>query len=156
MTQTQIKALEALATTRNLSEAAEKAGISRKTLYHYIHNVYEFATAYREILNWQLAQTMDDLQQRRENALSVASEILNNKKERTENRLKAAQIILSESDKAIENAQKANLVLEGQLREIEVAKDKIDFMADIYAPPTAEELKAVMLENPSLFPKLPK
>lgn len=64
MAQTQMKALNALATTRNLSEAAEKAGISRKTLYHYIHNVYEFATAYREMLNWQLAQTMDDLQQR--------------------------------------------------------------------------------------------
>lgn len=151
MNQMQIKALDALMTTRNLSEAAKQAGISRKTLYHYIHNDYEFATAYREMMNGQLAQTMDDLQQRREAALSVITDIMNNPNEKTENRLRAAQIIVTESNKAAENAQKAAISLEGELGEAETAREHAEFIADIYAPITAEEKEAIAKENPIIY-----
>lgn len=134
-----------------LAEAAQKAGISRKTLYSYIHNDYEFATAYREMMNGQLAQTMDDLQQRREAALSVITDIMNNPNEKTENRLRAAQIIVTESNKAAENAQKAAISLEGELEELEKAGSHNEIMSALYAPPTPEELEAVRKENPIIY-----
>ena len=42
-------ALEALMQSSTLTEAAEKAGISRKTLYSYIRHDFEFSHAYKDM-----------------------------------------------------------------------------------------------------------
>lgn len=87
-------ALAALMDSSTLTEAAEKAGISRRTLYNYLHNDIEFARAYDEIRDRQAVDFMDDLNDRRRRAHAVIMELLEDAEQPAAIRLKAAQAIL--------------------------------------------------------------
>lgn len=114
-------ALAALLEYGSLTEAAEKAGISRRTLYSYLHNDLEFARAYSETRNRQAIDYMDSLNARRERAQAVIMEMLEDKTQPATIRLKAAQIILTvaaEQEKTVEDITRAN---------IKANKDPFDF-----------------------------
>jgi hypothetical protein len=57
-------ALQALFNSGTLGEAAEVAGISRRTLYNYIHNQKDpsFVIAYRDMKREQLRESADKIQ----------------------------------------------------------------------------------------------
>ena len=88
------KALEALIDSNSLTEAAEKAGISRKTLYNYLHTERDFALAYQEMLEQQILESIDAVSVDREKAHSVIREILGDKEQPAAIRLKAAEMVL--------------------------------------------------------------
>lgn len=88
-------ALAALLDSSTLTEAAEKAGIDRRTLYNYLHNDLEFARAYDEIRDRQAVAFMDDLTDRRQRAHAVIMELLEDAEQPAAIRLKAAQTILT-------------------------------------------------------------
>ena len=91
-------ALNALITSNSLTEAAESAGIDRRTLYNYLHNDLEFARAYDEIRDRQAIAYMDELIARRERANAVIMDVLEDEGQPAGVRLKAAQMILEEMD----------------------------------------------------------
>ena len=86
-------ALAALWESSTLTEAAEKAGIDRRTLYNYLHNDVDFARAYDEIRDRQAI--VDDLTDRRQRAHAVIMELLEDTAQPAAIRLKAAQTILT-------------------------------------------------------------
>lgn len=88
-------ALEALLTCESLTEAAQQAGISRRTLYEYIHNDVEFARAYDAARNHQITSFMDALHDKRIKAAEVIEEIMNDPEQPAHIRLKAAQTFLT-------------------------------------------------------------
>lgn len=90
-------ALEALLTSSTLTEAAEKAGIDRRTLYGYLHSDIDFARAYDEARNRQAVVMMDTLNANRARAGEVLMEILEDKQQPAAIRIKVAQIIMSEA-----------------------------------------------------------
>lgn len=89
-------ALEALLQTSTLTEAAEKAGISRKTLYSYIRHDWDFAKAYSEMQDRAAIQAMESAQAARDRASSVIISLMEDEKQPAAIRLKAAQAILEE------------------------------------------------------------
>lgn len=88
-------ALAALLDSGSLTEAAERAQLSRRTLYEYMHHDIDFARAYDEARNRQAVAYYDALQARRERANSVIMELLEDTAQPAAIRLKAAQAILS-------------------------------------------------------------
>ena len=104
-----------------MTEAAEKAGISRRTLYNYLRNDLEFARAYDEIRDRQAVDFMDDLNDRRRRAHAVIMDLLEDTEQPAAIRLKAAQTILTaaaEQDKTVAGIVSAN---------ISANKDMFDF-----------------------------
>lgn len=105
-------ALAALLDSGSMTEAAEKAGISRRTLYGYLHNDIDFARAYDEARNRQAIAYMDALTARRERAQAVIMDLLEDTEQPAAIRLKAAQAILSaaaDQDKAVATITRANI-----------------------------------------------
>lgn len=105
-------ALAALMESNSLSEAAEKAGIDRRTLYNYLHTDLEFARAYDEIRNRQAIAFMDELTERRQRAHAFIMEMLENAEQPAAIRLKAAQMILTaaaDQEKAIAEITRKNI-----------------------------------------------
>lgn len=105
-------ALEALLESSTLTEAAEKAGIDRRTLYNYLHNDIDFARAYDEIRDRQAIAFMDDLNNRRQRAHAVIMDLLEDAEQPAAIRLKAAQTILTaaaEQDKTVAGIVSANI-----------------------------------------------
>ena len=92
-------ALEALMQSSTLTEAAEKAGISRKTLYSYIRHDFEFSHAYKDMQDQSAIRAMEAAQAARERASSVIVALMEDEKQPGAIRLKAAQAILEESIK---------------------------------------------------------
>ena len=105
-------ALAALLDSSTLTEAAEKAGIDRRTLYNYLHNDLEFARAYDEIRCRQAVAFMDDLTDRRRRAHAVIMELLDDAEQPAAIRLKAAQTILTaaaEQEKTVASITETNI-----------------------------------------------
>lgn len=105
-------ALAALLDSGSMTEAAEKAGISRRTMYGYLHNDIDFARAYDEARNRQAIAYMDALTARRERAQAVVMDLLEDTEQPAAIRLKAAQAILSaaaEQDKTVATITRANI-----------------------------------------------
>ncbi len=105
-------ALEALLPSSTLTEAAEKAGVDRRTLYGYLHNDIDFARAYEEARNQQAVALMDTLTAQRAQAGEVIMDILRDKGQPAAVRLKAAQMILSEAadrEQAVNDIARANI-----------------------------------------------
>ena len=92
-------ALEALLESSTLTEAAEKAGISRKTLYTYIRHDWDFSRAYKDMQDQSAIRAMESAQAARERASSVILSIMEDEKQPAAIRLKAAQAILEEGSK---------------------------------------------------------
>lgn len=87
-------ALAALMSSNTLSEAAEKAGIDRRTLYNYLHNDIDFARAYDEMRNMQAVDLLDEMTARKQQASAVIMDLMNDTEQPGAVRLKAAQSIL--------------------------------------------------------------
>lgn len=92
-------ALEALLESSTLTEAAEKAGISRKTLYTYIRHDWDFSRAYKDMQDQSAIRAMESAQAARERASSVILSLMEDEKQPAAIRLKAAQAILEEGSK---------------------------------------------------------
>lgn len=92
--QKQTAALVALLDSKTLTEAAEKAGISRRTLFSYIHNDLEFARAYKAMQEEAATRNLEALEERREQASTVLMELVQDSKQPGAVRVKAAQAIL--------------------------------------------------------------
>lgn len=99
-------ALEALMECSTLTEAAEKAGISRKTLYSYIRHDRDFSWAYSDLQDQATIRAMESAQAMRERASSVILALMEDEKQPPAIRLKAAQALLEEDAKQGERAAK--------------------------------------------------
>lgn len=91
-------ALEALQTEKTFTAAAEKAGISRRTLYQYLHADKEFAFAYREQLRLRSLARAEQATNEREAALQAIREIMLDTEQPGAVRLKAAEKLLDYAD----------------------------------------------------------
>lgn len=98
-------ALAALCNSSTLTEAAEKAGISRRSLYNYIRQEHDFARAYREIQEAAATAAAEAAEARAAEASSVVQTIMNDEAQPASVRLKAAQIILESSTKQREKLE---------------------------------------------------
>ena len=153
-----IIALEAILTSRTLTEAAKKAGLSRKTLYDYINTDSEFSAAYQEMINSELSKLLDDIQEKREKAINITMAILENEESKPIDRLRAAQIILTTSDRVLENMQKSTEAMRTELEAAEDEREHAQIKAEIdellYGPVSDEELKEAQKELHKKYPHL--
>ncbi len=99
------KALDALLDSATFTEAAEKAGISRKTLYSYIRTDADFAIAYRDAQERITLEHVDAITASRAQARDTILSLMNDPAQPGTIRLKAAQIILDKADSAADKAQ---------------------------------------------------
>ena len=83
-------ALSALLESRSMTEAAEKANISRRTLYTYMTSDFEFARQYRSLREAQLMSRVERLEQDEDDALQVLTDIMNDQETPPAIRIKAA------------------------------------------------------------------
>lgn len=88
------KALAALLDSNTLTEAANKAGISRKTLYNYIRLDNGFAEAYKALRDEQTLAQAEDAARDKEQARAIIVSIMEDEQQPAAIRLKAAQSIL--------------------------------------------------------------
>lgn len=96
-------ALEALMQSSTLTEAAQKAGISRKTLYSYIRDDHAFSLAYKSLQEEASIRALEALEEQRERASSVVLSIMEDEKQPAAVRLKAALSILNAGAKQRED-----------------------------------------------------
>lgn len=87
-------ALAALMESNTLTEAAERAHISRRSLYQYMNRDPAFARAYDEMRNQQAIVHCEALQARRDAAYNCIMEIMQDTDKPSGVRLKAAQTII--------------------------------------------------------------
>ena len=88
-------ALAALLECDTLSAAAERAEISRKTLYNYIREDYEFSKAYRSMTEQAAAEALERLEAQETRAAEVVASILQDEGQSAGIRLKAAHEIMA-------------------------------------------------------------
>lgn len=91
-------ALEALQTETTFTAAAEKAGISRRTLYDYFYNDSEFAFEYRRQLRLRTLARAEQAARERDAAVDVIREIMQDDEQPAAIRLKAAEKMLEFAD----------------------------------------------------------
>ena len=96
--QKQAAALAALLESSTLTEAAEKAGISRKTLYNYIRTDFEFSKAYKSLREQEAISALERLEEQRERASGVILSIMDDTEQPGMVRLKAAQAIMEAAE----------------------------------------------------------
>ena len=87
-------ALLALIEAETLTAAAEAAGISRKTLYNYIHNDREFYDAYKKIKQAQLRESIEKAQAAENMAMDYIIGLVKDTETPVQQRLSAACKIL--------------------------------------------------------------
>ena len=92
-------ALQALAESDTLTEAAEKAGISRRTLYGYIREDIDFSVAYKSLREQAILRAYDAAAERRDHAAQVVDSIMDDQTQPGAVRLKAALSIIEKADK---------------------------------------------------------
>lgn len=88
-------ALAALLTCETLTEAAEQAGISRRTLYSYIHEDVNFSRAYDAARNHQITSFADTLHEKRMRAAAIIADLMEDPEQPAAIRLKAAQTFIN-------------------------------------------------------------
>lgn len=118
------QALAALLESSSLTEAAEKAGISRRTLYTYIHSDIGFARAYKQQQEEAATLHLENLERNRERAAAVMLELMEDKQQPAAVRLKAAQAMIDAA------AAQAGKVSELTSRNINRNKDVFDMSTD--------------------------
>ena len=92
-------ALAALAESSTLTEAAEKAGISRRTLYGYIREDISFSVAYKSMQEQATLRAYEAAAARRAHALEVVEAVMDDEEQPGAVRLKAALSIIDKADK---------------------------------------------------------
>mgnify|MGYP003614189814 CR=1 FL=1 len=103
------RALAALLESNTLTEAAEKAGISRKTLYNYIRNDPAFGLAYRTARDQIAVERMEALNNGTERATRLLLDLMDDAEQPASLRVKAAQTILTAATKQHEIARGAKM-----------------------------------------------
>lgn len=98
-TQKMAAALAALAESSTLTEAAERAGISRRTLYGYIRNDMEFSVAYKSLQEQATLRAYEEAAARRAHASAIVESIMDDATQPSAVRLKAALSIIDKADK---------------------------------------------------------
>ena len=93
------RALTALLESNTLTEAAEKAGISRKTLYNYIRNDPAFGLAYRTARDQITLEQMEALNNGTDRATRLLLDLMDDAEQPAALRMKAAQTILTAAAK---------------------------------------------------------
>lgn len=88
------RALTALMENDTLTAAAQAAGISRRTLYGYLHDDSDFATTYQQQRDEMAILTAERLEAEREQALNTIRSIMNDASQPATARIKAAGLIL--------------------------------------------------------------
>lgn len=88
-------ALAALLECDTLSAAAERAEISRKTLYNYIREDHEFSKAYRSMTEQAAVEALERLEAQEARAAEVVGSILQDEGQAAGIRLKAAHEIMA-------------------------------------------------------------
>ena len=92
-------ALAALAESSTLTEAAEKAGISRRTLYGYIREDIDFSVAYKTMQEQAALRACEAAAARRAHASGVVESIMDDETQPGAVRLRAALSIIDKADK---------------------------------------------------------
>ena len=103
-------ALRALLETTTLTEAAERAHISRKTLFSYLRDDHEFCEQYRALQRCLTIVQLDDMQARRAKALDVVETLMEDEKVPATVRLQCAKSLLDHASKLTEDAEMATAV----------------------------------------------
>lgn len=93
------RALTALLESNTLTEAAEKAGISRKTLYNYIRNDPAFGLAYRTARDQITLEQMEALNNGTDRATRLLLDLMDDVEQPSSIRMKAAQTIIAAANK---------------------------------------------------------
>jgi hypothetical protein len=88
--QMKAQALSALLDSSTLTEAAEKAQISRKTLYTYLRTDQEFAWEYQSMQEQLALEHMETLASDRQRARAVIIRVMDDEEQPVAIRLKAA------------------------------------------------------------------
>ena len=101
------RALAAMLECNTLTEAADKAQITRKTLYNYIRNDEDFGAAYRAARDQIALEQMDTLNNGKERATMLLLELMDDTEQPASLRIKAAQTILTAATKQHEIATEA-------------------------------------------------
>lgn len=92
------KALDALLDSRTITEAAQKAGISRKTLYEYMRNDPEFSQAFQAAQERLIFDRIEAISEDQQRALKTVCALMDDEKQPGAVRLRAAQTILETSE----------------------------------------------------------
>lgn len=101
------RALSALLESNTLTEAADKAGISRKTLYNYIRNDPAFGLAYRTARDQIAIEQMEALNNGTDRATRLLLDLMDDAEQPAGIRMKAAQTIIAAANKQGEIARGA-------------------------------------------------
>ena len=120
MTPNEERALSALLTSKTKLEAAEKAGITDRTMRRYFENP-EFCQRYREAFAGVIESAARQAQQNLTLAISTLTEIMGNADEQATARIQAARSTLEYALKLTEQTD----ILK-QLRELEKWRDETD------------------------------
>ena len=120
MTPNEERALSALLTSKTKLEAAEKAGITDRTMRNYFENP-EFCQRYREAFAGVVQDATRRAQQLLEPALSTLQTVMEDEEIPAQARITAAKSIIDYSLKLTEQAD----ILE-QLRELERWKEELN------------------------------
>jgi DNA-binding phage protein len=102
--------LEALAAAASITEAAELAGVSRKTIYSYMNGDPEFITAYRDMKRGQVRDIAETINRGAEKAAAFIAGLLDDKEAPASVKLTAAVKLLEigaryrEAETAIDGA----------------------------------------------------
>lgn len=107
--QSKARALSAMLESNTLTEAAEKAGISRKTLYNYIRDDPAFGLAYRTARDQMAVEQMEALNNGTQRATRLLLDLMEDAEQPAGIRMKAAQTILTAAAKQHELAQGAKM-----------------------------------------------
>ena len=99
------RALAAMLESNTLTEAADKAGISRKTLYNYIRNDPDFGAAYRSARDQIVLEQMEALNNASDRATRLLLELMDDEEQPASIRMKAAQTVLSTAAKQHEHTR---------------------------------------------------
>ncbi len=93
------RALAALAESSTLTEAANKAEISRRTLYAYIREDIEFSVAYKRLQERAIIDAYEAAAEQRANAIGVLESIMNDIEQPVALRLRAALAVIDKANK---------------------------------------------------------
>ena len=118
------QALAALLESSSLSEAAEKAGVSRRTMYNYLHEDIDFARTYKAQQEEAATLHLENLERNRERAAAVMLELMEDDSQPGAVRLKAAQSIIEAATKQAEAVEKI------AIHNIDRNKDILDWSID--------------------------
>lgn len=92
-------ALAALAESSTFSEAAKKAGVSRRSLYSWVRNDIEFSVALKAMQEALVVDSYERAMAQRAHAMDVISQVMDGEDQPGVVRLKAALALVDRADK---------------------------------------------------------